>query len=201
MTEEGKPLFYFSLWTTWVPCRIIPFKIADRSKKTPGEGRGERLPSRRAAERDQLEDISVEPDRTKPPPPASLHNGHSSDKSRSRSQVFLVTSTRIFWHPRGAWATSEVSESYRVRRQHPPLLARREGWLFLSTLWLQFNPTAFICAERHFGKQPHPRGCGTGCDFNSPTGRSKRSPAGGQVRESWKCGMKSWLGWSYRPPK
>lgn len=91
---------------------------------TLGEGRGERLPSRNAAEWDQLENISVEQGRTKPPTPARLHNGHSPDKGRGRSKSLLGIKHKSFLAPQGAWATSDVSKSHRARRQDVPTLAR-----------------------------------------------------------------------------
>lgn len=66
MTEQGKDFFllWFLNFFYQTGTLLIPFKIADRSKKTffaaALQGKGGGLPFRKAAECDQLGNISVE---------------------------------------------------------------------------------------------------------------------------------------------
>lgn len=122
MTEQGKDfqLFLKKKKMYHIGTLLIPFNIVDRSRKTA-------LPSRKAAECDQLGNISVE--LTKPPTPARLQNGHSFGK-----QAEADPKVNSYWYQArdfsgtlGESGPLLKSKSWRARTQqpHPSLQGHR----------------------------------------------------------------------------
>lgn len=104
----------------------------------------------------------------------------SPEQNRGRSEVPLVSKRDFSSTPRESEGNLRATE-LENRGLPPPVTP-----LQLFSLRVPFNPTALTHTEQRSGKQPHPRGCSTGCDCSRTTGRSKHSPAGAQVRRPWK---------------